>query len=426
MIWRIREHEVLPAALNPSAWRATFQKNELFKWDLPLQSNAWCYCAYYRIGAEWVDHENALLVTPKDGLDEIDWPGMFFRCFETEEGVETGFGQIYYVDADATPIRDRTLQNVITPMIVAHYVSAVQRIVGKGLKQGPVGREENLRKVKGRIRFAHNLRKNLLVGRADRIYCRYEERSVDIVENQLLKAALNASSVLVRQMQSHGAAGTAVLSARLRRCLSGFDGVSDRGRCIEHVSAKRNKLYREYDVAIRLAQMILRMSDNVIDRDGGEVHAVPPFWIDMSLLYEHYVLGLLRNAYGNRILYQASVATGYPDFLYKDLESPLIIDTKYKPKYEGGWPCVDDVRQLSGYARDRSVLTKLGVCSVEAQDSAVVPCLLVFPGPDGAEAGCRKFDSCCAPHEQCTGVHNVRRLVRFHLLRIDLPRIKSR
>ena len=38
------------------------------------------------------------------------------------------------------------------------------------------------------------------------------------------------------------------------------------------------------------------------------------FWIDMSLLYEHYVLGALRKAYGPKILYQANVTTGKLDF----------------------------------------------------------------------------------------------------------------
>ena len=27
----------------------------------------------------------------------------------------------------------------------------------------------------------------------------------------------------------------------------------------------------------------------------------PVFWIDMAMLYEHYVLGLLREAYGSKI-----------------------------------------------------------------------------------------------------------------------------
>ena len=35
----------------------------------------------------------------------------------------------------------------------------------------------------------------------------------------------------------------------------------------------------------------------------------------MSLLYGHYVLGLLKKAYGDSIKYQVSGYTGCPDFL---------------------------------------------------------------------------------------------------------------
>ena len=73
----------------------------------------------------------------------------------------------------------------------------------------------------------------------------------------------------------------------------------------------------------------------------------------MSLLYEHYVLGALRKAFGPKILYQANATTGKPDFLYVDEERPLILDTKYKRIYSEGKFEKDDVRQLVGYARDR-------------------------------------------------------------------------
>ena len=138
-------------------------------------------------------------------------------------------------------------------------------------------------------------------------------------------------------------------------------------------------LYREYEEAVKLAKMILRRYDNSIDRASAEEHVIPAFWIDMSLLYEHYVLGALRKAYGPRILYQTNVTMGKPDFLYVDGERPLILDTKYKPRYGAGTFDVEDIRQLAGYARDRKVLKRLGIQDAEEQDSAVVPCVIIYP-----------------------------------------------
>ena len=40
----------------------------------------------------------------------------------------------------------------------------------------------------------------------------------------------------------------------------------------------------EYEEAVKLAKMILRRYDNSIDRASAEEHAIPAFWIDMSLL----------------------------------------------------------------------------------------------------------------------------------------------
>ncbi len=72
----------------------------------------------------------------------------------------------------------------------------------------------------------------------------------------------------------------------------------------------------------------------------------------MSLLYEHYVYGMLNDAYGNKIQYQFCGKTGKPDFLYCSSSYEAILDTKYIPKYAYNPLDTYVVRQLSGYSRD--------------------------------------------------------------------------
>ena len=79
------------------------------------------------------------------------------------------------------------------------------------------------------------------------------------------------------------------------------------------------------------------------------------------------------------------MTTGKPDFLYVDEECPLILDTKYKPRYGAGTFDVDNIRQLAGYARDRKVLKRLGIQETVEQDSAVVPCIIIYPAVRGVE-----------------------------------------
>ena len=179
------------------------------------------------------------------------------------------------------------------------------------------------------------------------------------------------------------------------------------------------QILREYEEAVNLAKMILRRYDNSIDRASAEEHAIPAFWIDMSLLYEHYVLGALRKAYGPKILYQANVTTGKPDFLYVDEERPLILDTKYKPRYGAGMFDVDDIRQLSCYARDRKVLKRLGIQEAGEQDSAVVPCIIIYPEVRGVDV---KFDGSHSPIDQMRlDVAPMEMFVGFYRMGFPLP-----
>ena len=166
--------------------------------------------------------------------------------------------------------------------------------------------------------------------------------------------------------------------------------------------------------------MILRRYDNSIDRASAEEHAIPAFWIDMSLLYEHYVLGALRKAYGPKILYQANVTTGKPDFLYVDEACPLILDTKYKPRYGAGAIDVDDIRQLAGYARDRKVLKKIGIQEAEMQNSAIVPCVIIYPEARGTDV---TFDGSRSPVDQVRlEVAPIGELVGFYRVGFPLPK----
>ena len=421
---RLQEHEALPEVLSPRKWNESFAGKNLFKWDFDTKSNRWQYLSYFRIGAEWIDRENYLVVTPKSKMEELDWAEMFRRCFETEEGCVDGFGQIYNIDFDATPIRDQTLQSVLTPLLVVHFLSAVKRVVRKGLKKGDVTRDENLTKVRGRIVLARNLRRNIIIGHAHRAFCRFSEMSVDIPENRLIKRALLFSECMCRRMTKQGQRGGPALQMKVRQYLSAFSDVGEFVIPAEVFNVKRNKLFRAYDDAIRLAKMILRRYENSIDKVNANDHDIPPFWVDMSLLYEHYALSKLREAYGKKILYQAKVATGYPDFLFQDSLQPMILDTKYKPRYgNDGKPLTDDIRQLAGYARDRCVLRKLGITERTEQDMSVVPCVIIYPGIEGEHSGECPIDGDkpLIQQSQC-----VLSLVEFYFLRMELPRISQK
>lgn len=55
---------------------------------------------------------------------------------------------------------------------------------------------------------------------------------------------------------------------------------------------------------------------------------------------------------------------------------------------------VDDVRQIAGYARDRKALKRIGIQDAEMQNSAVVPCVIIYPESSGNDV---KFDGSSSP-----------------------------
>ena len=207
------------------------------------------------------------------------------RCFDTEEGCADGLGNIYNIDFAVPPIRDATLQNILTPLPIVYFVGIVRRIFNRGLKRDYVQQEGDLSRVRG----------------AD---CR---------------------------------------------------------------------------------------------QDAGS--------------------GTMKR--GPKILYQANVTTGKPDFLYVDEERPLILDTKYKPRYDAGRFDVEDIRQLAGYARDRKALKKLGIQEAEEQSSAVVPCVIIYPEVRGGDV---KFDGLRSPIDQVQlEVAPIGAFVGFYRMGFPLP-----
>ena len=124
-----------------------------------------------------------------DDEQDSDFLKMFSVCFNS--GIEAKeFSKIYAVDMEQPRIKAPELKSVLSPLIVAHFLSIVKEIVKRGLKKDYVQREGNLNKVKGRIDISRNERMNIMKKRYDKVFCRYQEYSEDTLENRLIKKAL--------------------------------------------------------------------------------------------------------------------------------------------------------------------------------------------------------------------------------------------
>lgn len=404
----IQEHEQLSIEQNDR-----YERLSLVRWDKPMDNSPWGYYASYMIGAEWIDEKEALVVTTKRGMEKIDFLTMFMTCFTSGLSVEA-FSETYNIDSEAPTIYAPSLKGVLSPLIVLHFLGVVSRI--RSLKKDYVHYSENLKKVKGHIKVMKNERKNIAVKRFDRVFCDYDEYTTDIPENRLIKKALLFSKQILRPVIENHQSGTKV-NIMLLRALTMFENVSEDVQIREVRRIKGHKMFSEYNEAVRLAKLILQRYDYSISKTSKEEEYVSPFTLDMSLLYEHYVYGLLREAYGNRILYQCEGETGFPDFLYCSSGFRAILDTKYIPKYETASLDNYVIRQLSGYSRDLPILKKLGYKDIDEESPVPnVPCIIIYPkvGDDVKNPfKNRELKYLCKTP--------VRKLARFYKICIPLP-----
>lgn len=367
----LQEHDKLP---DIDVQTDKLEHLSLISWEKPKESSSWGYYASFQIGAEWVDDNEAIVVTTKRKMENIDFLKMFMTCFSSNLATDA-FSSIYSINIDKPAIEAPSLRSVISPLIVFHFLGIVSRI--KTLKKGYVHYSENIKKIKGHISILKNERKNIAMKRYDRIYCNYDEYSENISENRLLKKALLFSQRMISTMTENNDSYHDV-KLMLIKSLSLFENVSDNVDIKDIKQIKGHKLFKEYAEAIRLAKLVLCHFDYSINKVSETNNMIPPFVLNMSLLYEHYVYGLLYKAYKDKIVYQFKGVTGIPDFLYCSTSFKAILDTKYIPKYDEQLLDNNVIWQLSGYSRDIHILRRLGY-DVDEDFSVVPPCVIIYP-----------------------------------------------
>lgn len=341
----------------------------------------------YFIGADWlVKNQQSIYVAPKinKGTQEVNYLGMLQSCL-THGDIAKNTKDLYYIKLNEPFIEIDQQMDLLTPLLIMQFLQILKSLVKKGLKQSYYKVERNLNsRVKGKVLIAQNIKKNVVRNKVTNTFCSYEEFGFDSIENRVLKHTLS----FVRRYLSQYPEYLGSIKSLIDYCTPAFEGVSDEVNLHELKAVKCNSFYKEYQEALKLSKIILKRFGyhiSEIDQNTVEKISVPPFWIDMSKLFELYILGLLKDKYGDKILFQAKGSYGNPDYLLIDDIQPLIIDAKYRPTYQQdgllGY-IIDDIRQISGYARDVGILDKLGYHTVEEQSSKVISCVVIYTDQD--------------------------------------------
>ena len=334
----------------------------------------------YFIGIDWIiEKEKAIYVEPKlnkDSVEQTDYLKMLFSALKHSE-VAKHTDDLFEIKWDKELIEIEQHQDLLTPLLVVQYLRLVKEIVRKGLKKSYYKVENNLyAKVKGKVLVSQTIKQNLVKNKPLNTYCSYDEFGLNGLENRLLKKALvfiQRYLPNIKNLQSEK-----YTTEVFNYINPAFEFVSEEVNLHDIKHTKTNAFYKEYEEAIRLAKLILKRFGYNISKTHEKRIKTPPFWIDMSRLFELYVLGLLKDTYRNEILYgkkEAKANYGLPDYLYTKEGKQCIIDAKYKTIYlEDGRYDIENIRQLSGYARDKQVFSKLGV-----ENDEIIECLIIYP-----------------------------------------------
>lgn len=329
----------------------------------------------YYVGVDWINADTAIQVRPKleDDSGYIDCLKMLNEALQEPDNAEHLEG-LLTVDFNAKPIPLSLSEDLLSPFLVAQFILVLKKAVRKGLRQSYYMVTDNLTsKVKGKIQIAANIRQNLSRRNVVDNVCRYQEYGVNSEENKILKKALEVASRILTTYR--GGFDIEHLKKSIAAIKPYFRGVGDDYDLSRIKNYRENPIFGDYYTALKYGILILKHSAYGYNRDSSKTDSTPPYWIDMSKLFELYVFKELRRYYSAKeIIYQFCTHRRFLDYLLDPEDgTPMVIDAKYKPRYHFEDPDIDDLRQVSAYARMEGVYKKLGI-----DEDRIIDCLIIY------------------------------------------------
>jgi 5-methylcytosine-specific restriction enzyme subunit McrC len=238
---------------------------------------------------------------------------------------------------DLMPVPD------LVPALARAFADQAERALQPGLLQGYVEIDDSLSVLRGRLRESEQLRRRF--GLAVPLLVRYDDYTVDIPENRILRAAtellLRLDGVEVRTRQR---------LRGLRLLLADVGTVA--GPAPAWIPTRLNA---RYQVPLWLGELIL--AGDAVDQVPGTVR-ISGFLLDMAKVYEDFLTaalgrslqpfgGICRPQDTQYLDVDARIAIR-PDLVwYRDGVPAAVVDAKYKVEKPSGFPDADLYQMLA-------------------------------------------------------------------------------
>ena len=355
------------------AWQATrsqFNLNGEEEGILGLHRKGSGYAPGNFIGMVWIGEGETQTVLRVDSkFAKMDYIRMFCEC-ATDPKVSEHFNCLHLEKGDLIDAPD---SKDFSLLIAVAYLRELKALCSRHLRRHFLRERQNFAgKVKGKILAGENLRRNVLRCRPDRVYCEYQSVSDDILENRILRAALERAA---RYVASNKIKTKSVkeelprVQEWIRLCRSRLCGVSIAPiRPRDFAAARKRGVFAHYARPLQLAKAVLRqLGFNPQTEINEESTKTPPYAINSEKLFESFAELKLRKIHKN-LQVQKHIKDDEGDFSVNVIPDfyvacdnggdAHIMDAKYKNF--SGQPLEGDMYQVVAYSRHKNLLTKLG------------------------------------------------------------------
>lgn len=322
------------------------------------------------------DKENKVAIKKEEACDskKVNYIKMLLDVYASNIPTEK-IGLLTQIYWEEKPIKIEQKDDYLTPFLVAQFLSLLKTIVKKGLKKSYYKVQENLNnRVKGKILVGQHIKQNVFKNRLTKTFCEYQVFGENSDENQYLKKVFQFCTSFVHHHRDFFK--DSAIDSIINYCRPAFEQIESLVNEHQLRNFKYNPFFKEYKEAITVGRYILKQFGyNISSITGSEIETAP-FWIDMPRLFELYVYQKLLKDNPNdteKIKYQFGTYGNHLDFLIKNGENSMIVDTKYKLKYRES-AIHADIRQVSGYARLNRIREELTIT-----DDQNIRCLIIYP-----------------------------------------------
>lgn len=311
---------------------------------------------------------------------ELDVIGMLVEIMSHAD-LSSHTDNLLLIDWNKPEIPIQQKQDLLTPFLVVKFLNLLKDIAKKGLKKSYYKVQENLpNRVKGKILVGQQIKKNILKNRFTNTVCEYQVFGEDSTENRFLKKVFQFCTQYVEN-HKNSFKDKNQISWMINYIRPVFEHIGSEINLREIKNYKHNPFFKEYKGAIKTGNLILKRFSYNITKITDERISTPPFWIDMPKMFELFVFSkfLKDNPQlsANNLNYQFGTHGNSLDFLISAGDTKIVVDTKYKLKYNYS-QIHEDIRQVAGYSRLIKVREKVGL---KKDNNEEIPCLIIYPKP---------------------------------------------